>query len=52
MGLFDRLLKIGNAKLMEVFCQKMNPTWTTWPEGTEYLSNGPFFDKKEEKEES
>jgi hypothetical protein len=24
----------------------------TWPEGTEYLSNGPFFDKKEEKEES
>jgi hypothetical protein len=49
MGLFDRLLKIGNAKLMEIFDQKTNPM-VTWPEGTEYLSNGPFFD--EEKEES
>ena len=51
MGLFERLLKIGNAKIAEIFCQKVN-IMVTWPEGTEYLSNGPFFDKKEEKEES
>jgi hypothetical protein len=50
MGLFDRLLKIGNAKLMEILNQKTQ-TMITWPEGTEYLSDGPFFDK-EEKEES
>jgi hypothetical protein len=49
MGLFDRLLKIG--KIAEIFNQKTN-IMVAWPEGTEYLSNGPFFDKKEEKEES
>ena len=51
MGLFDRLLKIGNAKLMEILDQKAQTIMVTWPEGTEYLSNGPFFDE-EEKEES
>lgn len=42
MGLLQCLKR--SDRFMEILPVKIQ---VTWPEGTEYLSNGPFFDKEE-----